>query len=185
MECLDECKAREKIIRWFFAGYGMENQNMRISLYSEVLSDIPLPMLQKVCRKMLIEQRNIPAVADIIAAGRSLVGEVTGERVKAFAEAWEEVQRNVKDCFVYAKPEWSTLEIALAVQSFGYKELCELPADQMQTARAQFRRIYEDVCARTMEKQTNDYVLDKTGKLLEVGRPEVKQLIRGTGEIKA
>nr|DAT59766.1 MAG TPA: Loader and inhibitor of phage G40P [Caudoviricetes sp.] len=170
MECLDERKEREKIIQWFFAGYGMERQDMRISLYSEVLSDIPLPVLQKVCRKMLIEQRNIPAVADIIAAGRSLVGEVTGERVKSFAEAWEEVQAKVHDCFVYAKPEWSTIEIALAVQSFGYKELCELQTDQLRTAHAQFRRIYEDVCARTLEKRTNDYVLNNTGKPLAIGQ---------------
>ena len=177
MESLtDETKQRQKLLHSLFVAYGQEKNGERLAVYCEALKEFPVPILRKVCKKIMMEQHFIPAISDIVEAGRSLVGEVDpGHRQKTWGEAWQEIQKQTHDAFLYGKPHWSTPEIEAAVKAFGYKELCCLQADEVRTASAQMRRFYEDACRRSRERQVNAYVLH-----IDPGLPEgTKGLLEG------
>lgn len=156
----EEDKQRKEVIRWLFAAYGQEKNSNKLAIYCETLKEFPAPILKKVCKKLLMEQHFMPAISEIVEAGRSLIAELNPDlRQKTWGEAYAEIQQKTHDEFLYGHPEWSTPEIAAAVKAFGYKELCCLPADEVRTAAAQLRRFYEDACRRSREKQVNRYVL--------------------------
>jgi hypothetical protein len=73
----------------------------------------------------------------------------------------------VKTCHIYKPWEFSTPEVEQAVKQFGKMELIELKEDAMNTARAQFMRIYNGILARKKEKEQNKAVLAKMGIQLE------------------
>lgn len=156
----DDMKERQAVLHGLFAAYGQARDGERLAVYCEALKEFPVPILKKAAKKLMMEQRFIPTIAEIVDAGRSLVGEVRpGSRMKTWGEAWTEIQQTVHDVFVYGKPHFSTPEIEAAVKSFGYAELCNLKTDELRIASAQMRRFYEDACRRSREKQVNRYVL--------------------------
>ena len=67
-------RTNAKIIASMFACYGQGNDGVRIATYVNVLSDIPTDILSKVCRKMILESKFLPSVAEIVEASRSLIG---------------------------------------------------------------------------------------------------------------
>lgn len=176
----DMTKERQSVLHGLFAAYGQARDGERLAVYCEALKEFPVPILKKACKKLMMEQRFLPAIAEIVEAGRSLIGEIQpGVRMKTWSEAYAEIQQTVHDVFVYGKPEWSTPEIAAAVNTFGYKDLCCLPADEVRTASAQLRRFYEDACRRSRERQINTYVL-ATGN----GSARILALLEGTDMAK-
>ena len=155
-----------KIIASMFACYGQGQDGVRIATYVSVLSDIPTDILSKVCRKMILESKFLPSVAEIVEASRSLIGSMDeSSRMKPWAEAWQEIEYQMKTAFVYEKPVFSTKEIDKAVKCYGWKDLCETPSKDFNIAKAQLRNMYEQVCARSKEEAVNNYVLGE-GSLL-------------------
>ncbi len=155
-------KKRTQILATMFAAYGQAGDEKRLAAYSMALADIPEDMLMRSCHKLMLEKVFLPAIAEIVQACRSLVGSVDGaKRERTWAEAWEEIKAQVKRCGHYEKPTWSTPEIAAAVKSYGYTDLCNLNRDELQTASAQCRRFYEDACKNKNDQDVNDYVLKK------------------------
>ena len=75
-------------------------------------------------------------------------------------------------------PTFSRPEIAQAVASFGWHDLQMTLAKDMPTVRAQVRRMYEDVCKRTKERGSNEYILgkSKTGLLQPAAKIEPRAL---------
>jgi len=59
-------------------------------------------------------------------------------------EAWEEVQRVIRTISPYSSNPWtfSCPEVEQAARQFGLMELCRLQENEVNTARAQFMRIY-------------------------------------------
>ena len=156
-----------KIIASMFACYGQGQDGVRIAAYVNVLSDIPTDILSKVCRKMILESKFLPSVAEIVEASRSLIGSMDeSSRTKTWAEAWQEIEHQMQECFVYAKPKFSTKEIESAVKMYGWHELCETPSKDMRIAKAQLRDMYHEVCQRSKEESVNKFVLGE-GKLLD------------------
>ena len=156
-----------KIIASMFAWYGQGQDGVRIATYVSVLSDIPTDVLSKVCRKMILESKFLPSVAEIVEASRSLIGSMDeSSRTKTWAEAWQEIEHQMQECFVYAKPKFSTKEIETAVKMYGWHELCETPSKDMRIAKAQLRDMYHEVCQRSKEESVNKFVLGE-GKLLD------------------
>ena len=156
-----------KIIASMFACFGQGNDGVRIAAYVNVLSDIPTDILSKVCRKMILESKFLPSVAEIVEASRSLIGSMDeSSRTKTWAEAWQEIEHQMQECFVYAKPKFSTKEIETAVKMYGWHELCETPSKDMRIAKAQLRDMYREVCERSREESVNNFVLGE-GKLLD------------------
>ena len=142
-------KTNAKIIASLFACYGQGNDGVRIATYTQMLSDVPTDILSKVCKKMILENKFLPSVAEIVEASRSLIGTMDeSTRVKPWAEAWQEIEHQMKTAFVYEKPVFSTREIEMAVKCYGWKDLCETPSKDFSIAKAQLRDMYYQVCAR-------------------------------------
>lgn len=156
-----------KIIASMFACYGQGQDGVRIATYTSVLTDIPTDILSKVCRKMILESKFLPSVAEIVEASRSLIGSMDeSKRMKPWAEAWQEIEHQMHTAFVYEKPVFSTKEIEKAVKMYGWHELCETPSKDMRIAKAQLRDMYREVCQRSKEESVNKFVLG-AGKLLD------------------
>ena len=156
-----------KIIASMFACYGQGQDGVRIAAYTSVLTDIPTDILSKVCRKMILESKFLPSVAEIVEASRSLIGSMDeSSRMKPWAEAWQEIEHQMHTAFVYEKPVFSTIEIEKAVKMYGWHELCETPSKDMRIAKAQLRDMYREVCERSREESVNNYVLGEC-KLLD------------------
>ena len=156
-----------KIIASMFACYGQGQDGVRIAAYTNVLSGMPTEILSRVCKKLILESKFLPSVADIVEASRSLIGAIDeSSRTKPWAEAWAEIEKQMQECFVYAQPQFSTKEIEKAVKMYGWHELCETPSKDMRIAKAQLRDMYHEVCERSREESVNNYVLGE-GKLLD------------------
>ena len=151
---------KTQILATMFTAYGQASDERRIATYSLVLRDFPDDLLMKACHKLILEKIFLPAPAEIVQACRSLIGSIDdSKRERTWAEAWEEIMDQVHRCGMYDRPKWSTPEIASAVKSYGYTDLCSLQKDELQTASAQCRRFYEEACSRKNETKINKFVL--------------------------
>lgn len=174
MQSGDNDKARRiKIIATLFGAFGQSNDANRQVIYVESLKDMRLDLLEKSCRKLLLEKKFVPSIAEIVEASRSLAGEISeGLRVKSWPEAWAEIERKMFATPWGKVPIFSTPEIAEAVFSYGWDTLqTSLEAD-MPIVRAQIRRIYDDVCARGVDRANNSYVINRNTSTLISARGE-------------
>lgn len=149
-----------KIIVTLFGAYGQASDKNRQLIYIQCLKDVPDQLLGKACKKLLLESEFLPSIAKIIEASRNIAGEIDEtRRVKTWAEAWEEIEKVMYITPWGGTPVFSTPEIAKAVFSYGWNTLQQSLAADMPTVRAQIRRIYEDVCKRSLQQANNEYVL--------------------------
>lgn len=172
---------RSEILATLFAAYGQAGDAKRLAAYTMALKDIPENLLMKACSLILYEKKFLPAVCEILTACRELVGEVNGNRVKTWAEAWKEIRDKMHYSFLYEKLEWSTPEIQMAVEAYGWRDLCLAPAKDWTTVESQVRRYYENACQRNLQKKNRDYVLKniKGAELIGLLPDEKKKLIGG------
>lgn len=158
----DNNDKRRQILATMFAAYGQAGDEKRLAAYAMALKGVPERLLLKACHKLMLENKFLPAVSEILQACRSLIGSVfDNKRERTWAEAWTEIMDQVRRCGTYEKPKWSTPEIAAAVKSYGYIDLCSLQQNELQTASAQCRRFYEDACRQKNETDINNFVLKK------------------------
>lgn len=164
---MDDKTTKAKIIASMFACYGQGADGVRIATYVSVLGDLPTDILSKVCKKMILTTKFLPSVAEIVSASRSLMGTMDeSSRLKTWDEAWQEIQTQINEAFIYEKPKFSRPEIEQAVKRYGWADLCNTPSKDWNTAHAQLREIYKTICARSQEESINKFVLGE-GKLLD------------------
>ena len=76
-------------------------------MYAKALLPLSLPVIEAALTKLLQTSVFFPSVAEIFKEAdemeRFALAKSSGSRVPTAAEAWEEVQRLVKDCYVYKK----------------------------------------------------------------------------------
>ena len=157
---------KAKSLTMLFTCFGQGNEAERIAMYVEMLDNIPAEVLDAVCKKTIYECKYLPSVAEILQATKNLVGSVNGTGVKPFNEAWKEIEKEMKDTFVYGEPNFSTPEITEAVKCFGWNELCSVLTKDLPIVRAQLRDIYNMVCEQKKEETVNNHVLGR-GALIE------------------
>lgn len=127
-----------------------------IRVYNLMLADIPVEILFKAVQKCVTTCKFLPSIAEVREAAKSFVAEVEGSRIKGYEEAWDEVQRAVRQVGVYSPaPQWSTMEIAKVVRAIGWPELCTVESEDVNTMRAQFKAMYEAFCRRSKEEAEN------------------------------
>lgn len=149
-----------QILATMFAAYDKADNDKQLAAYAMMLKDIPVQVLMKACHKLMLESKFLPAISEVIQACRIITGEINPEaRERTWAEAWEEIMEQVRICGTYDRPTFSTPEIGAAAKAYGWRELCQLHTDEIQTASAQCRRFYEDACNRKHDKQINAFVL--------------------------
>lgn len=176
MTCDSERERRTQIISMLFGAYGQGGDENRIAIYSKILESIPTEVLSKTVKKLVLESKFLPAISEVVEAAESLIGSVDdSRRIKEWGEAWGEIDRALMRTSWDESPTFSTPEITEAVKSYGWRTLQSSLAEQMPTVRAQMRRIYEDICKRSVEQRRNNYVLGESGTLL-IGNVKIKQI---------
>ena len=177
---------RSKALGILFGAFGQAGDSNRIAIYTKMLADIPPSVLTKACHKLVLESRFLPSVADIVSSAKSLMGTADEDkRVREWDEAWAEIERAMQRTPWGSFPVFSRPEITMAVESFGWYNLQTCLAEDINTVRAQMRRIYEDVCKRTAERGHNEYVLgkSKSGLLQPSARTRKDMELLKAGEI--
>ena len=133
-------------------------------MYAKALLPLSLPVIEAALTKLLQTSVFFPSVAEIFKEAdemeRFALAKSSGSRVPTAAEAWGEVQRLVKDCYVYKKWEFSCQQVEKAAKQFGIKELCVLESNAVNTARAQFMRIYDSIVNQNLADRQNQRALD-------------------------
>ena len=133
-------------------------------MYAKAMSDIPAEAVNAAMLVLIRRAKFFPRVADIVDAVKSLT-EVSSDSGKLTAgEAWEEVMANVKNTGVYGEWKFSTPEVERAARQFGISELCMLEMRDVNTARAQFRDIYNLAVKADGQKQELKRVLGRVGQ---------------------
>jgi hypothetical protein len=129
-------------------------------VYANALSALSITVIDAAMLKLMQTHKFFPAVAEIFEAAKSIKTTATGSEVPSVDEAWREVIQQVHDAFVYREPVFSTPEIKRAALNMGWTSLCYLEVGEMNTARAQFRDIYNGILNRKKEKAQNVAVLN-------------------------
>ena len=176
---MNDKKSRAQILGVMFGAYGQANDGKRLAAYITMLEDIPNDILMSACKKIMLENKFLPSIAEIVEASRSLVGTADDDsRIREWDEAWAEIERAMQATPWGQYPTFSRPEIAQAVASFSWHDLQMTLAEDMPTVRAQVRRMYEDVCKRTKERGSNEYILNKskTGLLQPAAKIEPRAL---------
>lgn len=104
-----------------------------------------------------------PSLAEIVKAIESIEKAATGTGEKDFDEAWAEVNAEVKRCFSYSEPVFSSPAIVEAVHNLGWDSLIYMSSGNVSTVRAQFERFYKTALERKKERETNIWLLHQAG----------------------
>lgn len=149
-----------------------------IAFYVMSLDDLTPGEIRAAMTKLCRTAKFFPTIAEIVEAVESLRGTAQGTAgVLEAGEAWEEAMRNVRQNHAYKPWVFSTPEVEQAVKQFGKMELIQLEESGVNTARAQFMRIYEGCVRRSKERKQNEDVLAKLGvKVKAIDGPNVKQI---------
>lgn len=125
-------------------------------MYLTLLTDILPEELTLAMQKLVRTQTFYPAVAEIVQAVESIRDTVNPEEhVPTAEEAWFEVMSEVRKCYPYAKPCFSTAEIAQTVHYIGWTVLAETPASSLSIVRAHFRDTYNNMLKRKKGEEEN------------------------------
>lgn len=165
-----------KVLAPYLMAFPMSKANEgTLLIYARALEDLPIELIDASMQILLKTSKFWPSISDIREAAESLMSTATGTEAKGADEAWREVLGQVHDAFIYKKPTFSSQEIELAALNMGWTALCELPTDQINTARAQFRRSYEAILARKNTRINNHQVLDSLPK-----NSELRQIVQNS-----
>jgi hypothetical protein len=144
-----------EIMAFLEATSGKSPPKGAVKAYYECLKDLPLDVLQTAAKRVVMEHvwATFPSVAELRQAASETARGVINELSPA--EAWGIVMRTMAKLDV-AFDESHQAQILSAIpalamqaaQAFGLMALYNLPDANLETARAQFRTIYEQLAAR-------------------------------------
>ena len=114
-------------------------------IYSYALMDMEVGLIYAAMMKILHTSTFFPSVAEIRSTAEKLLNFNRMNTLPTAGEAWEEVQKQVRKVGPYSSQPWefSCPEVEKAARQFGLMELCRLQENEVNTARAQFMRIYD------------------------------------------
>ena len=130
-------------------------------IYAKALSSLSIAEIDAAMLKLMKTSKWFPTIAEIFEASENIETFITGKSKPTADMAWAEAMKLAHDKWIYGKWEYSCKEVELAVNYFGKMELCQIETDNINTARAQFRRIYESVLKRQRDIKTNGEVLNQ------------------------
>lgn len=163
-----------KAMTVMFAAYGQGRDTERIKIYCRMLRDVPRDLLVSVVQKVMLEQRYLPSIAELAEACRSLDETLHGVDVPSWGDAWCEIERAMRATPWGHSPQFSHEVIGLTVRQYGWNALQTCLADDINTVRAQVRRMYDDNARRFLERRKNVELLAKNPALAD----SVKGLLR-------
>ena len=148
MMCYSKDKQKEIIkilcgFRQAFPNTKADSDTMLI--YSYALMDMEVGLIYAAMMKILHTSTFFPSVAEIRSTAEKLLNFNRKNTLPTAGEAWEEVQKQVRKVGPYSSQPWefSCPAVEKAARQFGLMELCRLQENEVNTARAQFMRIYD------------------------------------------
>ena len=132
-----------------------------LKVYARALNCLSLEQINAAMLKLMKTSKWFPTISEIFEASENIETFITGKSKPTADMAWAEAMKLAHDKWIYGKWEYSCKEVELAVNYFGKMELCQLETDNINTARAQFMRIYESVLKRQRDIKTNGEVLNQ------------------------
>lgn len=131
-----------------------------------LLSDLSYQQLQAAILKLWSTTTFFPTTAEIRRAADEMTAFAKHEHKLSAGEAWEEAIRFAKARSPYDdRPfQWSCPEVKEAVRRFGRNSLWDLETKNEGTARAQFRDIFNDVCAANRDRKIMEVTAGKMGQ---------------------
>lgn len=150
-------------------------------IYSCALMDMDVSVLYVTMIEILRTSKFFPSVAEIRATAEEMVSFTNKTTLPNAGEAWEEVQRLVRKIGPYSSKPWefSCPEVERAARQFGIMELCRLQENEVNTARAQFMRLYDRQQSKMKMHREIDSVLQSIPPSRKTQFLEVAQVIKG------
>ena len=133
-------------------------------VYAKALQSLSVAEVDVAMLKLMRTCRFFPSVAEIFEQADAMKSYARNSSLPSPDEAWQEAMREAHDKFVYGKWELSTPEVQQAVDNFGKMALCELEPEGMNTARAQFMRIYSSILDRKRDRRISAEVMKSLPK---------------------
>lgn len=136
------------ILEQLFACYpNTEVGKQTTAMYVRLLSDIPPDELQTVVDQAVATCRFLPTIAELRDMRHNLanMGRLT------WADAWDNVQREIRRIGSYSTPHFDDELTARCVHAMGWKALCA--SENAATDRAQFRDMYNAMAGRAESEQ--------------------------------
>jgi len=133
-----------------------------LALYIPVLDPLTYDQVSMAMKALLRKAVFFPKPAEIINQAMKLHAQMTHSEKPDPGEAWGEAVRFSRAVGPYCRNQrfnWSCPEVERAVDIFGRKALWELPSDGVNTARAQFMKIYSSIIDGSHDRQINDTVV--------------------------
>ncbi len=162
----EEAKAIADILiiyKSFYPSAKIDDKGLLLYAVNLVKDNYSLAEVKMAMERLSKISKFYPALSEIIETIESLERTTTGEGDKDFDEAWAEVYKEVKRCFIYGTPHFSTDEIAETVKNLGWDTLCNMRSDDVSTIRAQFERYYKIALHRKKERESNAWLLHLAG----------------------
>lgn len=157
-----------------------------LSVYARVLDHLSPEVVEAAMHKCMRSAKFFPRPSDIVEAAGEITQEVSGESGTPDAgQAWAEAMKLVKERGPYQKWEYSCPEVEAAIKRFGRMELCMLEETAVNTARAQFRDIYNSEAKRAHAKKETQEVFNKLGvqKVAQLVAHATKEMCKPAGVI--
>lgn len=124
-----------------------------LMLYARALQDVPLDELDAAMVRLMRTSKFFPTVAEILDAVKTTREVISGEDKGGAGAAWHEAMELVRHVGPYRPWTYSSPAVERAIKQFGKMELCEIETDAVNTARAQFMRIYNEAADRERERE--------------------------------
>lgn len=149
-----------------------------LALYIPVLDELTFEQVKAAMMRLMRTARFFPKPAEIFDAVESVSKHVNHTGLPDGGEAWNEVMRWLQRNSPYDanRTPWEHKEVEKAAKRFGLTALWELKADQANTARAQFMKIYNQVVSKKYDDEVNEKVVQR------LGGHDVAALIQSTAE---
>jgi hypothetical protein len=145
-------------------------------VYAKALMPLSLAEIDAAMLKLMQNMKWFPTIAEIFEEAKDIRKFIGKQEIPEADDAWHEAMKLAHDKWLYGKWEYSCAEVKKAIENFGKRELCTIEAKDLNTARAQFTKMYNNIIQRSKNNAANKEVV----KSLPTGR--INELIGSTSK---
>lgn len=162
-------------LKRLFASYpNTQITDASVAAYLDMLQVIPAGEVEAAVQQAMIESPQfLPPAPAIVAQWRKL----TTPEAPTAGEAWGSVEKALRHVGSWGKPKFNDPTTARVVEMMGWLNLCQ--SENLDTIRAQFRDMYNQLSAR---EQAHQRLLPAARQLAE-GRGALRQIGGAVGRV--
>ena len=146
-----------------------------LAIYGRALSTLSPAEVSAAMMLLVRTAKFFPTIAEILEAAKTMKEHINGDTVPSASEAWEMAMSCSKKIGYYGK--WDLPEpVAQVVKAFGKTELCMLEMNAVNTARAQFMRMYQEKIDRAKKTSESEDAIKALGSKAILLLEKIKQI---------